>query len=405
MSTPPPFTPEERRLFFFLSAATFFEGYDFIALTQILPELRADFGLSPGAGGLLVGAINVGTILAYWVVRKADTWGRARTLMLTIAGYTICSVLSGLAWDAWSFGIAQLLARIFLIGEWAVCLVYAAEVFPAARRGLAMGVIQATASLGAVVCAGVAPIMLHTALGWRLVYFVGAVPLILLMFARRNIKESARFEAAKREEQRPVLAIWSTPYRGRVLLIGLIWILSYIGTHSAMIFWKEFAVAERGFTDTMVGGSLTIAAVAAMPLVFGVGKLMDVVGRRRAAAIIFPVTALGVFGAFTLDGRWPLTAALVLVIFGVSGVLPVLEAFTAELFPTEMRGDGFAWANNVIGRLGLVAAPLAVGAAAGTCGWGTSVAATAIFPLLALARIWMSLPETNARELEDTAAL
>ena len=62
----------QRRLFVFLSVATFFEGYDFMALTQILPELRADFGLDRTAGGILLGVINVGTVIAYLLIRKAD---------------------------------------------------------------------------------------------------------------------------------------------------------------------------------------------------------------------------------------------------------------------------------------------------------------------------------------------
>ena len=47
--------------------------------------------------------------------------------------------------------------------------------------------------------------------------------------------------------------------------------------------WKDFAVAERGFTDGQVGLSLTIASLVAMPLVFGAGKLLDVMGRKRGS--------------------------------------------------------------------------------------------------------------------------
>ncbi len=94
-------TPYQRRLFLFLSVATFFEGYDQIALTQILPELRADFGVDESAAGFMVAAINVGTILAYLLIRRADRWGRRRVLAITIAGYTLFSLLSGLSsWRA-----------------------------------------------------------------------------------------------------------------------------------------------------------------------------------------------------------------------------------------------------------------------------------------------------------------
>jgi putative MFS transporter len=49
-----PLSAYQRRLFIFLSVATFFEGYDFLALTQILPNLRAEMGISEASAGLLV---------------------------------------------------------------------------------------------------------------------------------------------------------------------------------------------------------------------------------------------------------------------------------------------------------------------------------------------------------------
>jgi putative MFS transporter len=90
---------------------------------------------------------------------------------------------------------------------------------------------------------------------------------------------------------------------------------------------------------------------------------------------------------------------------GTSSVLPVLNAFTAELFPTELRGDAFAWANNLLGRVGYVLAPLGVGLAADGLGWGPAVAATAAFPLVALGLILRLLPETGGIELEQASAL
>ncbi|MFN7950912.1 MAG: MFS transporter [bacterium] len=401
-------TPYQRRLVVFLGVACFFEGYDFIAITQILPNLRAAMELSPAQGSSLVAFINLGTILSYALVRRADRWGRRRVLTLTIAGYTLASFLSGLATGPVWFALAQLTARTFLIAEWAVSMVYAAEEFPAHRRGWVIGVIQATSSLGSTVCAGVVPALLATPLGWRSVYFVGTIPLVLLAFARRSLRESTRFASAVAvapSTPRSLLEIMRTPYRRRILELASIWGLTYVCTQSAVTFWKEFALAERGFTDGQVGASISIAAVAAIPLTFGAGKLIDVLGRRRGGAIIFVLTSAGVFGAYTLPDRLSLTAALAVTIFGVTAVLPVLNAYTAELFPTELRGDGFAWANNLLGRIGYVLGPLLVGLAAGRLGWGASAAATAIFPLLALVFILRLMPETTGKELEETSRL
>src|SRR5439155_19240373 len=142
---------------------------------------------------------------------------------------------------AWDFAGYQLAARVFLISEWALAMVYAAEEFPAARRGLAIGVLQAWSAFGSIVCAGVVPVLLKTAYGWRSVYFGGIVPLLLLAYARRGLKETARFSAlagaaggqdggsagrrvgGSADDPRRLMEIWRTPYRARVIQLALIW--------------------------------------------------------------------------------------------------------------------------------------------------------------------------------------
>lgn len=407
-------TPYHWKLFGFLSVATFFEGYDHIALSQLLPNLREAFGVSEAAGGYAVAVINVGTILAYFLVRKADRWGRKRVLTLTIAGYTLFSFGSALAPNIWVFAALQLVARIFLIGEWAISMVYAAEEFPTAKRGLMIGLIQAFSSLGSVVCAGVVPLLLRTPWGWRTVYLVGTVPLILLAFARRGLKESQRFEQMQAEdgpsEEPSIFAIWKTPYAKRVLQLAVIWALTYLCAQTAVTFWKEYATAPAPasgphLSDDEVGGYIVLGAVVAMPLVFGVGWLIDKLGRRKAAVLIFNVTAASAVGAYTLTDRLLLQIAVAGAIFGASAVLPVLNAFNTELFPTKLRGAAFAWSNNLLGRIGYVLAPAAVGAAAEVFGWGPSVAVTAIGPVAAVVLILLWLPETSGKTLEQTAQL
>ena len=405
----PAFTPYQRRLFAFLSVATFFEGYDLIAVTQVLPNLRADLALSKSDAGALIAFINLGAVAAWFLVRRADRWGRKRLLSLTIAGYTLCTFATGFAPDAWSFAALQFLARMFLLAEWAVAMVYAAEEFPKERRGLVIGVIQGFSTLGSVVCAGVAPVLLATPYGWRSVYFVGIAPLVILAYARRNLRESGRFAelggGAARGGKASLTGILRGPWRNRVLLLGLIWSLTYACTQNAITFWKEFALAERGFSDADVGLAVSVAAVCAMPLVFVAGKLLDAIGRKPGAAVIFGLTGLGVTGAYTLHGFWPLTVCLALGVFGVAAVLPVLTAFTTELFPTTLRGDAYAWANHLLGRVGHVLSPLAIGLAAEAVGWGDAVRASVLALGFALVLILATLPETAGRELEETSAV
>jgi len=390
-------------LFAFLSVATFFEGYDFFALSQLLPNIRAHFGLLPSEGAWMVGAVNAGTVLAYAIVERADRWGRRRVLMVTIVGYTLFTLLSGLAWSAVSFTVFQFFARIFLIGEWATSMVIAAEEFPAARRGTVIGVVSAAAGLGSIVCAVVVPLLLKTPLGFRSVYLVGVIPLLLIAVARRSLKETQRFEARSTVAKPSLFAIWRTPHRRRVVELGAIWFLCYICSQNAVFFWKEFALKERGLTDGQVGQAIAASALLAIPAAFAAGRFLDWVGRKIGATVILSALAGGVALAYTANGPLALTAALCLAAIGTNTMLTVLNALTTELFPTELRAGAFAWSNNLIGRIGYTVSPFVISAFVDGYGWGAVLRWTAVFPLIALALIWLLLPETKGRELEETA--
>lgn len=401
---PAPFTPYHRRLFAFLSVASFFEGYDFFAISQLLPSLRASFGLDARQGTWLISLINFGTILAYLLVRRADRWGRRQVLSVTIAGYALFTFLSALAPNALVFGLLQMLARIFLIGEWATSMVMAAEEYPAERRGMVIGVVSAAGGLGSIVCAGAVPLLLKAPWGWRTVYLVGVAPLLLVMYARRGLRETERFAAAAAVAPpvaTPLLDILRGPYRRQVLRLGAIWFLSYVCTQNAVTFWKEFALNERHLTQGQTGLIISVAAVVSMPLVFLAGKMLDAIGRRRGAAVIYAAAILGVLGAYTFWGVLPLLLCMTLGIFGINAILTVLNTFMTELFPTEVRGSAVAWSNNLIGRIGYVLSPLAIGQVVGEVGWGVPLRLSTLFPLLALGLIFLWLPETRGRELEE----
>jgi len=401
----PAFTRYQKQLFVFLSVANFFEGYDFFAISQLLPSIRASYSLTEQQGTWLISLINFGTILAYLLVRRADRWGRRQVLSITIAGYALFTFLSAWAPNAVVFGLLQMVARIFLIGEWATSMVVAAEEYPADRRGMVIGVVSASAGLGSIVCAGVVPLLLKTPLGWRSVYLVGVVPLVLMMYARRGLKETQRFidAAGSAPREAPLWQILQGPHKTRVWQLGAIWFLSYICTNNAVTFWKEFALKERHLTQGQTGMIVSVAAVVSMPLVFFAGRMLDVIGRRRGAAVIYLATIAGVLGAYTFWGILPLLVCMTLGIFGINAVLTVLNTFMTELFPTEVRGNAVAWSNNLIGRLGYCFSPIAIGAVVEQSGWGLPLRLTTVFPLVALGLIFWWLPETKARELEETS--
>lgn len=400
-----PLTPYQRKLFVFLGVATFFEGFDYIALTQLLPSIRAEYGLDYAGGQLLVSLINVGAVAAYVLIRHADVVGRRRVLSVTIAGYTLFTLASAFAPSALSFGLLQFAARMFLLAEYAISMVYVVEEFPADRRAFAAGVIQGATSLGSIVCAGVVPLLLKWPWGFRSVYLVGGAPLLLLMFLRRGIRDTQRFIDHKPEAPRSLFRIFATPHWKRLPLLASIWALTYLCTYVLVNNFKDYALAERGFDDKRVSFAIMIAALGSMPLVFLCGKLLDKLGRKGGATVIFLITSLSTFVTFTSHGFWLITLGLTGCIFAASAVLPVLNSITLELFPTDVRADGYGWSNNLLGRAGYIAGPSLVGALAPSLGIGVATALTGVFPLLALGLILWRVPETSGKELEQIQPL
>src|SRR6185503_5713076 len=125
----------------------------------------------------------------------------------------------------------------------------AAEEYPAKRRGMVIGVVSATTGLGSVVCALVVPPLTH-AFGWRSVYFAGIVPLLLLAWSRRGLRETERFLARPKDDgARSVFSILTGPYRRRVLELGAIWFLTYVCTQNVVTLWKDYALGDLGITE------------------------------------------------------------------------------------------------------------------------------------------------------------
>lgn len=402
-----PLTAYLRRLLVFLCLVSFFDGYDFYAISQTLPELRASFALTPAAGTRLLALVNLGTLAAYLLVRLADRWGRRPILLLCLAGYSGASFGSALAPGSQSFLLAQLAVRFFLVSALAMVVLYAVEEYPADRRGRILGMIQSCFSFGAIACAIITPRLVQTSLGWRAVYVLGSASAVLLLFCLLDLRETARFLSLRElKVPAPLLPrLLPSPHQQRMLQLAVIWILTFLFNQSTTVFWKEFARGERGFNNQRIGALIAIGAVVALPLVAWSGRLLDRIGRRRSATVIYLTMAAAALGAYSQLPERLLLVPLILLIAGTGAAVALLNAWTAESFPTDLRGDAFAWANSLLGRLGFVLAPLFVSVLVEPLGWGRAISVTAGFPLVALLLIWRWLPETAGKDLDEPAQL
>jgi putative MFS transporter len=407
-------------LIIFVSTASFFEGYDFIILNLVLPFLQKEFSLGILQAGLAASAIAIGTIVAFFVLRLGDYFGRKALLTWTVLGYTIATALTAASHSIYGFVAMQFLARVFLVAEWGISTVIIAEEIPASRRGLGISIVQAAAGVGGIFGSAIFPMVTKVALGWRAMYLIGIVPLIIIFLIRRSVRETRRFaEYRQTLENRPSWKeILGKRYRKNLVIIALLWLFMYLGYTPILTFWTTFAMNDRGLTAGQVSLMVAIAYTIGLSGFIVAGRLMDSWGRRPTCSLFFGVGAVATFAAFNAP-KSPLVMglALVVLIFFATSYLTLCSTYTAELFPTRLRASASAWTNNTLGRVGMVLAPTMVGLLAGlfadpkggpmgrgTSGVGPAVGLMGLFPLICAVIVLVFLPETKRKELEEISA-
>src|SRR3954464_436988 len=145
-----------RRAFRAAFAGYMLDAFDLIVLTLSLTAIGATFDVGTGATGALstvtLTASAVGGILGGVL---ADRIGRARTLMLSVAVYSLFTFLSGLATSYAMLMSFRVFQGIGFGAEWGVGAVLVAELVRPASRGRALGIIQSAWACGwfVAVCA------------------------------------------------------------------------------------------------------------------------------------------------------------------------------------------------------------------------------------------------------------
>ncbi|MBW2314124.1 MAG: MFS transporter [Deltaproteobacteria bacterium] len=352
----PPFlgrVPEgvESRHLSLLGAVAFaliFEEYDLAMITTVLKFIKEDFGVAEHDLPGYLGIVRLGAIPAIFLIPYADRIGRRRTFLLSIVASALATFATGFSWSIESFVVFQMIVRATFIAGVSVAYVLVAEEYPAEHRGWGMGVLAALGATGYGLEAGLFSQIEHLPYGWRSLYWIGAVPLLLLPIFRRTIPETKRFEQHQAENQpgtglREALVDLAHLARSRRFL-GLticMMALGFAGV-AAFQFTAYYTMDVLGWspgryaTVLVVGGAFGIVGNVVA------GSLGDRVGRRWVGASClagFPVFV----ALFYWGPGWAVPLTWVGFVFTSSGGRMILRAFSTELFDTEGRGAATGW--------------------------------------------------------------
>jgi putative MFS transporter len=364
---------------------------------------------------MIAAIVRMGGILSFFVVTLADRFGRKPVLSVTILGYGLCTFLTATSTGALSFTLFQSMAQVFLAAEFGVAITVISEEFPDEQRGRAVSYLLIAAFVGVTAAGFLYGPIAGSRWGWRGMYMVGVLPLILIAGIRRRMHETLRFEAHEKarlargaerpalfEPLRRCLGPMRGPWTSRLILVAALCNCVGLVGGPVISFFSLYVRRDHGWTSAQTGFAFVMAYLAGSCGTLLSGYLLDRLGRRATAAIFFLVAAAADATLFQSAGHSAIFLAMAVTMFAYQGSRTATSALGAELFPTNSRATGFCLTVQVIGQFGWMLAPLGVGLLSIPLhGLGNAAAIFAAGPIIGAIIALKLVPETRGTTLEE----
>ncbi len=383
-----------------LAAAQIVDGYLGTVLTQTISFATDEFGHGNSAQGWVLGVARAGVLFSLVTVALADRRGRKAMLIAAGIGGCVFTLLGGLSPDIWTLGGSQLIARGFSTGLGILIVIIAAEEMPARSRAWAASVLVLSAGLGSGLAVNVLRLADLGTRGWRGVYLVGGLGILVIVWVGRRLPETLRFTQSA-EERAPVLSEEQRNRRRQrlILLAGSAFLLSMFFS-PASSFQNDFLKDEQGFNASGISNfTLVTSTPAGLGVLLG-GYLAETRGRRVVGATGLLMGAGFATLAFFSGGLTLWAVTLLGVVLGGIAV-PALAVYGPEMFGTHDRGR----ANGIIVTVGVIGSAVGlifVGQVSDRIGEiGPALAILAVGPLIVAWLVLRRYPETAGMELEE----
>jgi MFS transporter, SHS family, lactate transporter len=383
------------------------DAFDFFILVFVLKDVAQEFHTDVEtvtyAIFLTLAARPVGALL---FGLAADRYGRRVTLMVDILLFAMFEFASGLAPSLAIFLVLRLAFGVGMGGEWGVGAALAMETIPPQTRGVVSGILQ-TGYPSGYLLAAICYFALHGLIGWRGMFMVGVLPVLLVLYILRKVEESPAFlaHAVRRPgfsfahlQRINVLRNHARRFLYAVLLMTAFNFLS----HGTQDLYPAFLQLQRHHSQHTVG---LIAVVYNVGAIFGgllFGTLSQPIGRRRAiviaALLTLPLIPVWAYGA----GPVALAIGAFLMQFAVQGAWGVVPAHLNELAPAEVRGTFPGFAYQIGNLLASANATLQAGIAEANGGnYAFALATVAVIAAVILAALAIFGPEAHGVKFAD----
>ena len=349
----------------------------------------------------MAGAV-AGALLFGWLT---DRFGRRLIFNVTLGIYLVGVLCSAFAWNFWSFVAFRAITGLGIGGEYAAINSAIDELIPARLRGRIDLIVNGSYWAGAAFGAAGSLLLLsgHIVgidLGWRLGFGIGAVLGCAILFLRRFVPESPRWQVTHGREQEakqttedierkiggnlPPVTKTLKVRPQKVFGFGLI-LSAMVGKNSGRSFLALVLMVAQAFLFNAVfftyGLVLTTfyhidearIGLYVLPLAAGnflgpllLGHLFDTVGRKTMIAGTYGLSGLlliGVAAAFGMGmlTAWTQTYCWMAIFFVASAAASSAYLTASEIFPLETRAMAIALFYALGTLIGGVSAPFLFG--------------------------------------------
>ncbi|MFI7385623.1 MFS transporter [Streptomyces sp. NPDC049813] len=424
---------------FLIGAVTFFEAFDQLLAASALPVLTEDWHLSTGQATFAVTAGSVGmllgALLAGWL---GDRIGRVRTVALGVATTGIASLAVALANGIELFSLFRFVQGLGIGGVVPVAATYINEIARSDKRGRFVLLYEMIFPAG-LAAASLVAVWVVPNLGWRAMFVIGALPVLVAVLLPRHVAESPRWllSQGRTEEAERVIArieaevekavreplprpadappeevtrgrlrdLFTGRYLRRTTVLSALWFVAYYVNHGISTWLPSLYTKNFGLDLTTALVYTLLSNVTGLFGTFAVALVIDRIGRRPALVAALGGTALAL-GTLALAG---VTSGVQVAVFAsattffVYAINAGLYLYSPELYPTSNRARGAAF-GGLWNRLGVILGPITVGAILGSGG-----SLSLVFVQLACvagvgALVALFAVETKGRTLEELNA-
>lgn len=351
----------------------------------------------------------------------SDKVGRVKTMVATLLVYSGFTGLSGIAHSWVDFTLYRFLAGIGIGGMFGAATTLVAESVPAAFRAMALGSLQALSALGNIIGSLLTLVIPPGSqsfwggyAGWRVLFFAGIVPALLVVPIMFVLKEPDSWLKAKADAARGVsrgsvgspAELFRDPRWRRNTIVGLFLGVSGmiglwgIGFFSPELISTALKGAPQNVVDTVRGWGTAFQDVGSFLGMVTFTLVAAFVSRRLAflgALLLSMFVTMFVFQSLNsaTDAYWMLP----MMGFAQLAVFAGYSIYFPELFPTRLRGTGVGFCYNTVRYLA-APGPLLFGYLATLMTFrSAAVLMSTVYLVGIVALIWA--PETQGKPLPE----